>query len=149
MPSGAVPFAVALGLIVVTTLISCPLLNRLDRFIDELGLGEQKGQLKRASEWYSDVSQSIGVLVPPIVGLSIGTANNSGLLIVTYAVTIGLILGLLIRTSIRKPGDYGEGVMDPFTPMLIAAAVVNAAALIVSWAVVGTVHAAQPPANTG
>jgi hypothetical protein len=140
MPSGAVPFAVALGLILATMVTSIPTLNRLDKSIDSLKITSEKGQLKRAAEWYSDLSQSLGVLVPAVVGLSVGTAKGSGVLLAVYIIVISLTFFALIAFGITNPLDYGGRLPDPLTPMLLLALVVNAAALIVSWAAVGTIH---------
>jgi hypothetical protein len=143
MPTGAVPFAVTIGLTFVALLVSNITLRKLDGRITNLGINSTtKTQLIRSANWYSDSTQALAILVPPVVGLAVGTASGSGWLQFIYVAVIAIIFVTLLVFGMRDPLDYGSRLNPniPITWLGLIGLAVNIVALIIVWIGLVPVH---------
>lgn len=146
MPKGAEPFAVALGLMVAAMLVSFYTFRKLDREIDNLEIElTEKTQLLRSANWYSDSTQALAILAPPVVGLAVGTASGSETLVIIYWVVIIITFVALLLFGLGNPLDYGSRLNPnvPITRLGFIGLVVNGVALIIAWNVPVPVHSAR------
>lgn len=145
MPKGAEPFAVTLGLIVAAALVSLITLRKLDGKITNLGIDSTtKTQLLRSANWYSDSTQALAILAPPVVGLAVGTASGSETLEIIYWVVIIITFVTLLLFGMGNPLDYGSRLNPniPVTRLAWIGLAVNLLALIIAWNVQVPVHPA-------
>jgi hypothetical protein len=145
MPKGAEPFAVTLGLMVAAVLVSLYTLRKLDGKITSLAVNSTtKTQLLRSANWYSDTTQALAILAPPVVGLAVGTASGSGWLELIYWVVISITFVTLLLFGIGNPLDYGSRLNPniPITRLGWIGLAVNIVALIIAWIVPVPVHSA-------
>jgi hypothetical protein len=136
MPKGAEPFAVTLGLMLATMLVSFYTFRKLDGKITNLGIDStKKTQLLRSANWYSDSTQALAILAPPVVGLGVGTASGSETLVIIYWVVIIITFVTLLLFGLGDPLDYGArlNLNLPITRLVLIGLVVNTVALIVAW----------------
>jgi hypothetical protein len=143
VPKGAEPFAVTLGLMIVALLVSIITLRKLDGKITSLGIDSTtKTQLLRSVNWYSDSTQALAILAPPVVGLAVGTASGSETLQIVYWVVIAITFVTLLLFGVGNPLDYGSRLNPnvPITSLGLIGLVVNIAALIIAWNVPAPVH---------
>lgn len=143
MPTGAAPFAVTIGLMIVALFVSNITLRKLDGKITSLRIDSTtKTQLIRSANWYSDSTQALAILVPPVVGLAVGTASGSGWLELIYGGVIAITFVTLLLFGIGDPLDYGSRLNPnfPITRLGLIGLVVNLAALIIAWNVPVPVH---------
>jgi hypothetical protein len=69
MPVGAEPFAVTLGLMIAALLVSLYTFRKLDGKLANLGMeSTTRNQVLRSANWYSDSTQALAILAPPVVG---------------------------------------------------------------------------------
>jgi hypothetical protein len=145
MPKGAEPFAVTLGLMVATMLVAFKTFQKLDGRITSLGIeSTKKTQLLRSANWYSDSTQTLAILVPPVVGLAVGTASGSETLVIIYWAVIVITFVTLLFFGMSDPLDYGSrlNLNIPITRFGLIGLVVNGIALIITWNVPVPVHSA-------
>jgi hypothetical protein len=86
----------------------------------------------------------LAILVPPVVGLAVGTASGSGWLQFIYVVVIVIIFVTLLVFGMRDPLDYGSRLNPniPITWLGLIGLAVNTVALIIVWIGLVPVHPA-------
>src|SRR6266704_107315 len=149
MPTGAEPFAITIGLMLVALVVSNITLRKLDGKITNLRIDSTtKTQLIRSANWYSDSTQALAILVPPVDGLAVGTASGSGWLEFIYGVVIAITFVTLLVFGMSDPLDYGTRLKPniPITWLGLIGLVINAVALIIVW--IGVVPAHPVPAHS-
>jgi len=126
---------VTLGLMVATAIVSFCSFRKLERTITNLEIDSvTRTQLLRSANWYSDSTQALAILVPPVVGLAVGTASGSGKLVFIYYAVIVLAFVTLLTFGLRSPLDYGArlNLNIPVTRLSLIGLIVNVA-LVVAW----------------
>lgn len=146
MPAGAEPFAVTLGLMLVAVLVSFYTFRKLDGKITSLKMDTiTKTQLLRSANWYSDSTQALAILLPPVVGLAVGKASGSETLAAIYWVVIVITSVTLLFFGLGNPLDYGSrlNLNVPVTWLGLIGFGINVVALIIAWIVPVPVHSAK------
>jgi hypothetical protein len=145
MPKSIWPFATTFVLMVVAVLVSFLSLRRLDKSITTLGVNStDKAQLVRSANWYSDSTQALAILAPPVVGLGLGAASGSGWLVAIYLAVIIVTFVTLLTFGFSDPLDYGKRLKPecPITRLSLIGLVVNGVALVVTWIIAVKGHSA-------
>lgn len=136
MPKGAEPFAITLVLMIAGMVVSSITLNKLDGKIISIGIDStNKGQLIRSANWFSDSTQALAILAPPVVGLAVGTASGSVALVILYWVVILISFIALLFFGFCNPLNYGSRLSPkfPITSLGFIGLILNVVALVVAW----------------
>jgi len=149
VPSGferAAPFLISI-LVLLFGLALAPALTRkvsktADRWLHSANATDEErklnhGRLARLLTYYTDASQLLGLMAPPLLGLAIGTTGGDGRLELLYAtVLLAAFFGSAL-VLLQDPEKYGSvvGGRAGLTPVILGALLLNVVAAVVAASV--------------